>query len=67
MRRLTDIQAMNASRLELVGLSHGAALEGDLHWHFADFRAHNEWFAIDHNPIPAMVALCFGGGHKVIA
>jgi hypothetical protein len=58
-KRLADIQSMNASALELVGLSHGAELEPDLHWEHRSWRAHGEWFDLDANPIPSSPRGCW--------
>lgn len=66
LRRLAEIQAMNASELQLVGLAHGASLEGDLHFHLSKFRAHGEWFDVRSNPIPATERGCFGCSWQVV-
>jgi hypothetical protein len=60
MRRLLDLQSMNAGPLTLLGLVHGAWLEELLHHAYASHRRHGEWFAMP-SPLPtAHGSVCYG-------
>lgn len=59
--RLTNIQAMNATSLELINLCHFTSTEGDLHWRHRARRRHGEWFDIgSFELMPKVGARCFG-------
>lgn len=55
VKRLSDIQRMSPSRLEVLW-SHpgGAGLETRLHRHFRNLRSHGEWFVFEDSPVEAI-------------
>lgn len=52
VERIKDIQSVNGSPIELLGLCHDALVEQVLHIRHSAHRAHGEWFEINDNPIP---------------
>jgi hypothetical protein len=60
IKRLTEIQIVNAEHLSLEALVHGAWIEGALHDALAEHRRHGEWFDVP-CPIPYTGGdVCFG-------